>query len=60
VRRCSAAPGRRAPPTRRAPPPPLASPARKHLSADNDGFGGGNLFRGNVVFNAVRETGDHV
>jgi hypothetical protein len=25
----------------------------------NDGFGGGNLFKGNVVFNAVRETGDH-
>ena len=25
----------------------------------NDGFGGGNLLRGNVVFNSVRETGDH-
>ena len=25
----------------------------------NDGFGGGNLFQGNVVFNSVRETGDH-
>ena len=25
----------------------------------NDGFGGGNLFKGNMVWNAVRETGDH-
>lgn len=25
----------------------------------NDGFGGGNLLKGNVLFNAVRETGDH-
>jgi hypothetical protein len=25
----------------------------------NDGFGGGNLIKGNVLFNQVRETGDH-
>jgi len=25
----------------------------------NDGFGGGNLVEGNLVFNMVRETGDH-
>jgi hypothetical protein len=25
----------------------------------NDGFGGGNAIRGNLVFNQVRETGDH-
>ena len=25
----------------------------------NDGFGGGHLFEHNVVFNSVRETGDH-
>ena len=25
----------------------------------NDGFGGGHFLSGNVVFNAVRETGDH-
>lgn len=25
----------------------------------NDGFGGGNLVRGNLLFNHVRETGDH-
>merc|ERR1712232_1293424 len=25
----------------------------------NDGFGGGNLMRGNLLFNHVRETGDH-
>jgi len=25
----------------------------------NDGFGGGNILKGNVLFNGVRETGDH-
>ena len=25
----------------------------------NDGFGGGNLMKGNLLFNYVRETGDH-
>ena len=25
----------------------------------NDGFGGNNLFKGNAVWNMVRETGDH-
>ena len=25
----------------------------------NDGFGGGNLLKNNIVFNMVRETGDH-
>ena len=25
----------------------------------NDGFGGGNLFENNLIFNMVRETGDH-
>ena len=25
----------------------------------NDGFGGGNLFKKNLIFNMVRETGDH-
>ena len=25
----------------------------------NDGFGGGNVMRGNLAFNMVRETGDH-
>jgi len=25
----------------------------------NDGFGGGNLMEGNLIFNMVRETGDH-
>jgi hypothetical protein len=25
----------------------------------NDGFGGGNLLKGNILFNSVRETGDH-
>ena len=25
----------------------------------NDGFGGGTVMRGNLIFNTVRETGDH-
>jgi hypothetical protein len=25
----------------------------------NDGYGGGDLVEGNLVFNMVRETGDH-
>ena len=25
----------------------------------NDGFGSGNLLKNNLIFNIVRETGDH-
>ena len=31
---------------------------RAHINS-NDGFAGGNLVKGNLLFNAVRETGDH-
>jgi hypothetical protein len=42
----------------------LSSPSKQELRTGvavdlNDGFGGGDVVRGNLVFNMVRETNDH-